>query len=55
MHLSQMYNAEKMELFWRSLPNNTQAFNQEAQTPGRKISKEHFSALCCANADGTIS
>jgi hypothetical protein len=53
MHLFQMYNAHETGVFWRSFPNNTQAFNQEAQTPDRKISKERFSALCCANADGT--
>ncbi|KAG7161910.1 Tigger transposable element-derived protein 7-like 11, partial [Homarus americanus] len=39
-------------LFWRSLPNNTEAFNHEASTPGHKVSKERISALCCATANG---
>ncbi|KAG7177538.1 Tigger transposable element-derived protein 7-like 7 [Homarus americanus] len=50
--ISQVYNVDESGLYWRSLPRNTQAFKNEASSPGRKVSKERFSALCCANADG---
>lgn len=50
--LSQIYNFDETSLFWRNLPDNTQASKAEKTTPGRKISKERVSALLCANADG---
>ncbi|KAG7159730.1 Tigger transposable element-derived protein 7-like 2, partial [Homarus americanus] len=50
--ISQVYNGNETGLYWRSLPRNTQAFKNEASLSGRKVSKERFSALCCANADG---
>jgi hypothetical protein len=38
--LSQIYNFDETGLFWRNLPDNTQALKAEKTTPGRKISKE---------------
>jgi hypothetical protein len=40
-------------LFWRNLPDNTQASKAVKTAPGRKISKERVSALLCATADGS--
>lgn len=51
--LSQIYNFDETGLFWRTLPDNTQASKAEKTTPGRKVSKERVSVLLCANADGT--
>lgn len=51
--LSQIYNFDETCLFWRNLPDNTQASKAEKTTPGRKIGKECVSALLCANADGS--
>jgi hypothetical protein len=45
--LSQIYNFDEIGLFWRNLPDNTQASKAEKTTPGRKISKERVSALLC--------
>ena len=53
LHLGQIYNADETALFWRSLPRNTQAFKNEDKIPGKKISKDKFSALLGANASGT--
>ncbi|KAG7170856.1 Tigger transposable element-derived protein 7-like 3, partial [Homarus americanus] len=50
--ISQVYNGDETGLYCRSLPRNTQAFKNEASSPGRKVSKERFSALFCSNADG---
>ncbi|XP_063226872.1 tigger transposable element-derived protein 7-like [Bacillus rossius redtenbacheri] len=50
---AQLYNADETGLFWRSLPENTQAYKHEGTAPGRKLSKERLSALLCANADGS--
>lgn len=52
---SQIYNADETGLYWRSVPENTQAskYTYEKSTPGRKISKDRISALLCANADGS--
>ena len=50
--MSQVYNADETGLFWRSLPNNTQASKDEEVIRGKKMSKERISALCCASADG---
>ncbi|XP_060870177.1 tigger transposable element-derived protein 7-like [Metopolophium dirhodum] len=40
-------------LYWRALPDSTQASKADKNTPGRKISKDRVSALLCANADGS--
>ena len=44
LHLGQLYNADEIALFWRSLPRNTQAFKNEDKIPGKKMSKEKFIA-----------
>ena len=53
LHLNQIYNANETTSFWRLLPVNTQAFKDEDNVPGKKISKDKFSALLGANASGT--
>lgn len=53
LQLCQIYNGDESGIFWRSLPRNTQALRCESNLPGRKMSKDRFSALFCANADGT--
>ncbi|KAG7176917.1 Tigger transposable element-derived protein 7-like 5, partial [Homarus americanus] len=35
--ISQVYNGDETGLYWRSLPRNTQAFKNEASSPGRKL------------------
>ena len=52
-HLVQLFNTDETVLFWRSLPRNTQAFKNEDNIPGKKISKDTFLALLGANASGT--
>jgi transposase len=49
---SQIYNAGETGLFWRGLPENTQAFHREQSTPRQKTNQERVSALFCANSDG---
>ena len=51
--MSQLYNADETGIYWCAQPSNTQAFCAEAHTPGHKVSKDHVSAMVCANADGT--
>lgn len=53
IQLSQLYNYDETGLYWRALPDTTQASKAEKNTPGRKISKDRVSALLCANADGS--
>ncbi|KAG7171282.1 Tigger transposable element-derived protein 7-like 18, partial [Homarus americanus] len=43
--LSQVYNADETGLFWRSLPENTQAMAKEYSTHGRKLDKAQFSVI----------
>ncbi|XP_060846462.1 tigger transposable element-derived protein 7-like [Rhopalosiphum padi] len=50
---SQLYNYDETGLYWRALPDSTQASKADKNTPGRKISKDRVSALLCANADGS--
>jgi len=50
---SQLYNYDGTGIYWRALPDSTQASNADKNTPGRKISKDRVSALLCANADGS--
>jgi len=50
---SQLYNYGETRLFWRTLPDCTQASKAEKNMPGRKISKDQIFALLCANADGS--
>jgi hypothetical protein len=45
--LNQIYHFDETGLFWRNLPDNTQASKAVKTTPGRKISKERVSALLC--------
>lgn len=52
---AQLYNADETGLFWRSLPENTQAYKHDSTTPGRKLCKDRLSALLCANVDGSHS
>lgn len=51
--LAQLYSGDETDLFWKSMPENTQASRKDICLPGRKINKERLSALLCANADGT--
>ncbi|XP_006913955.1 tigger transposable element-derived protein 7 [Pteropus alecto] len=51
--LAQLYSGGETDLFWKSMPENTQASRKDICLPGRKINKECLSALLCANADGT--
>lgn len=51
--LAQLYSGDETDLFWKSMPENTQASRKDICLPGRKINKEQLSALLCANADGT--
>ncbi|XP_055265301.1 tigger transposable element-derived protein 7 [Moschus berezovskii] len=51
--LAQLYSGDETDLFWKSLPENTQASRKDICLPGRKINKERLSVLLCANADGT--
>lgn len=51
--LAQLYSGGETDLFWKSMPENTQANRKDICLPGRKINKEQLSALLCANADGT--
>jgi len=50
---AQLYNFVETGLYWRTLPDNTQASKTEQNTPFRKISKDRVSVLLCANADGS--
>lgn len=51
--LAQLYSGDETDLFWKSMPENTQASRKDICLPGNKINKERLSALLCANADGT--
>lgn len=50
---SQVYNADESALFWKMLPNRTLVHANEKSAPGRKMCKERFTFLCCANKSGT--
>ena len=50
--ISQIYNADESGLFWHCMPKNTQAFKDEKDIHGEKLSKKRISFLCCANGDG---
>ncbi|KAG7171901.1 Tigger transposable element-derived protein 7-like 17, partial [Homarus americanus] len=51
--VSQIYNADETDLFWKAPPSNTQAYRHETHVAGRKMAKDRVSILVCANADGT--
>ncbi|KAG7157451.1 Tigger transposable element-derived protein 7-like 59, partial [Homarus americanus] len=51
--LQQLTEHNETGLYWRALPENTQASRSEKSVPGRKLSKKRVSALLCANADGS--
>ncbi|XP_004373255.1 tigger transposable element-derived protein 7 [Trichechus manatus latirostris] len=53
LRLAQLYSGDETDLFWKSMPENTQASRKDICMPGKKINKERLSALLCANADGT--
>ncbi|XP_006163026.1 tigger transposable element-derived protein 7 [Tupaia chinensis] len=53
LDLAQLYSGDETDLFWKSMPENTQANRKDICLPGRKRNKERLSALLCANADGT--
>ncbi|XP_012599168.1 tigger transposable element-derived protein 7 [Microcebus murinus] len=53
LRLAQLYSGDETDLFWKSMPENTQASRKDICLPGKKINKERLSALLCANADGT--
>ena len=53
LHLGRLCNVDETALFWRSLPRHTHALKNEDKIPGKKISKEKFSALLGANASGS--
>ncbi|KAK9752383.1 DDE superfamily endonuclease [Popillia japonica] len=48
-----LYNYDETELYWRVLPNNTQASTAERNTPDRTTIKDRVSVSLCANADGS--
>lgn len=49
----QIYNADESGLFYRLIPDRTYVAACEKTAPGRKIRKERFTFMLCANADGT--
>lgn len=49
---SQIYNADEAALFWKLLPSQTLVHAKERCAPGRKMSKERVTFLCCANKSG---
>lgn len=49
---SQIYNADESALFWKLLPSQTLVHAKERSAPGRKMSKERVTFLCCANKTG---
>lgn len=50
---AQIYNADESGLFYRMIPDKTYVAACEKTAPGRKIRKERFTFMLCANADGT--
>nr|CAI5821129.1 unnamed protein product [Callosobruchus analis] len=46
----QIYNADEFGLYWRCLPEKTLVHADEKGPPGRKISKDRFTFMPCANA-----
>ncbi|EDL95998.1 rCG36296 [Rattus norvegicus] len=36
LHLAQIYNGNETDLFWTSIPENTQASGKDTYLPGRK-------------------
>ena len=53
LYIGQLNNADETTRSWLSLPGNTQVFKNEDKIPGKKISKETFSALLGVKASGT--
>lgn len=49
----QIYNADEFGLYWKTIPDKTQATDIEVKAPGSKISKERITFMPCANAAGT--
>jgi hypothetical protein len=48
----QVYNVDESGVYWKCLPTKTLAFESEKSAKGHKVSKERFTAMCCANATG---
>lgn len=46
LSLSHIYNVDETELFWKCIPRNTLAANQETNISGWK-EKERVTVLCC--------
>lgn len=49
----QLYNADESGLFFRCLPDKTYVAACEKTAQGRKIRKERFTFMLCANAEGS--
>jgi hypothetical protein len=47
LSLPQVYNADETDLFWKAVPENTQANEKGSLVPGRKLNKECLTALMC--------
>ncbi|GFY76823.1 jerky-like protein [Trichonephila inaurata madagascariensis] len=50
-----VYNVEETEVNWKALPRNSMASKRESIAPGFKVSKEHVTAMVCANASRTYT
>ena len=50
---SQIYNGDETGLFWKQLPENSQAQRNLSSVPGHKLNQQRLSALLVANADGS--
>lgn len=53
MCMAQVYNADETGIYWKALPNKTQAIRTQKNISGHKVSKERLSALVGSNMDGT--
>jgi hypothetical protein len=51
--LSEVYSVDETGLFWKAVPENTQANKKDSSVPGRKLNEECLTALLCANAHGS--
>ena len=50
---SQIYNGDETGLFWKQLPENSQAQRNLSSVPGHKLNRQRLSALLVPNADGS--
>lgn len=49
----QIYNADETGIFWKTMPDTTQAGKSDKNVSGHKQPKDRLSVLCCANANGS--